>query len=999
MANNVNLSRISGSTIENPSPTSDSGGGVPYDQFGHGHYFSKKTFHKPTYCHHCTDMLWGLIGQGFICEVCNFVVHERCLKTVVSPCSTVATNVIKNPVPHCWTEGHLKRKFCNVCRKRIEDQSAVRCEVCEYCVHVECQDFSVPDCKECATYVPEQELKEVVQTHHWREGNLPANSKCHYCKKTCWSTECLAGMRCEWCGITAHAACYRHLSIECNFSWLQSIMLPPFAVSIPRTDVPLETIIGVKSKKESQTPRIIPDETPEFDRRGDKDSDEFPSPKDKDKDEETIKVFDGNASMKRKTYRTITISRNANKDQIVAACLRAFHIHDDPRHYIITDAYARPEREISDFMPVQSLIRTEGKRCGIYFRYKPPNPDEGAIRVYPGRLNVTDTYRVISVTIDTGVDEVMVEALDQFGLDSSDLNRYRLVEVSLEKGCVHERTMDNNESPWAIIKGLARESIRQKENTRFYLQQVDEVYCSNVAIFVGNLPANLSQRHYERILVDFLGKPYKYRQIGPIYYEYGSMILTYDNADIAVKAYYMLRESIYDDKNLLVLLLPNIMPEMVPKGVRPLLVFVNVKSGGCQGLELISSFRKLLNPYQVYDLENGGPLPGLYVFRHIKDYKILVCGGDGTVGWVLQCLDNVGQDSECQTPPCAIVPLGTGNDLARVLRWGPGYTGQEDPITVLKDVIDAEEIRLDRWTVVIHQEETGERQSSNQEDNTAIMVMNNYFGLGIDADLCLGFHNAREENPERFNSRLHNKGVYVKMGLKKMVSRKSWQNFNKDIRLEVDGKHVVLDSKVEGIIILNILSWGSGANPWGPEKDDQFSKPNHYDGMLEIVGVNGVVHMGQIQSGLSSAKRIAQGGHIRIKILTDMPVQVDGEPWIQSPGEIVILKSAVKATMLRKSKMKRRNTEPSLPPGTTTGSNEACVAGSSSSSTSIILSSTSTTSTLSTITTATEFMTGLSSSSSSTTTTTTATTTGTGRRCLREKDEFGKLEKIFSETE
>ena len=57
-------------------------------------------------------------------------------------------------------------------------------------------------------------------------------------------------------------------------------------------------------------------------------------------------------------------------------------------------------------------------------------------------------------------------------------------------------------------------------------------------------------------------------------------------------------------------------------------------------------------------------------------------------------------------------------------------------------------------------------------------------------------------------------------------------------------------------------SWGSGANPWGPEKDDQFSKPNHYDGMLEVVGVNGVVHMGQIQSGLRSAMRIAQGGHV-----------------------------------------------------------------------------------------------------------------------------------------
>jgi len=35
---------------------------------GHGHFFSKKTFHRPTYCHHCTDMLWGLIGQGYLCE-------------------------------------------------------------------------------------------------------------------------------------------------------------------------------------------------------------------------------------------------------------------------------------------------------------------------------------------------------------------------------------------------------------------------------------------------------------------------------------------------------------------------------------------------------------------------------------------------------------------------------------------------------------------------------------------------------------------------------------------------------------------------------------------------------------------------------------------------------------------------------------------------------------------------------------------------------------------
>lgn len=92
------------------------------------------------------------------------------------------------------------------------------------------------------------------------------------------------------------------------------------------------------------------------------------------------------------------------------------------------------------------------------------------------------------------------------------------------------------------------------------------------------------------------------------------------------------------------------------------------------------------------------------------------------------------------------------------------------------------------------------------EDNSQIFVMNNYFGIGIDADLCLDFHNAREENPNKFNSRLHNKGVYVKMGLRKMVGRKMCKDLHREIRLEVDGKLVELPP-VEGIIILNILRY------------------------------------------------------------------------------------------------------------------------------------------------------------------------------------------------
>ena len=48
----------------------------------------------------------------------------------------------------------------------------------------------------------------------------------------------------------------------------------------------------------------------------------------------------------------------------------------------------------------------------------------------------------------------------------------------------------------------------------------------------------------------------------------------------------------------------------------------------------------------MFDVLKGGPLVGLYVFRNIPKYRILACGGDGTIGWVLQCLDIAKQVSE-----------------------------------------------------------------------------------------------------------------------------------------------------------------------------------------------------------------------------------------------------------------------------------------------------------------------------------------------------------------
>ena len=114
-----------------------------------------------------------------------------------------------------------------------------------------------------------------------------------------------------------------------------------------------------------------------------------------------------------------------------------------------------------------------------------------------------------------------------------------------------DRPLDPNDRPWGIVKEIGKESIRQMELMRFYLQQKQDPHGPNIALFVGNLPTNLSQRNYENLLTERLGAENKFSSIGPIYYEYGSMVITYEDAIKAVRALYILRDCFLDEKHLL----------------------------------------------------------------------------------------------------------------------------------------------------------------------------------------------------------------------------------------------------------------------------------------------------------------------------------------------------------------------------------------------------------------------------------------------------------------
>uniref|UniRef100_A0A8D0WKG8 Diacylglycerol kinase n=1 Tax=Sus scrofa TaxID=9823 RepID=A0A8D0WKG8_PIG len=607
--------------------------------------------------------------------------------------------------------------------------------------------------------------------------------------------------------------------------------------------------------------------------------------------------------------------------------------------------------------------------------------------------------------------------------------------------------------------------------------------------------------------------------------------------------------------------------------VSPLLVFVNSKSGDNQGVKFLRRFKQLLNPAQVFDLMNGGPHLGLRLFQKFDNFRILVCGGDGSVGWVLSEIDKLNLNKQCQL---GVLPLGTGNDLARVLGWGGSYDDDTQLPQILEKLERASTKMLDRWSIMTYElklppkasllpeppeasdefymtiyedsvaahltkilnsdehavvissakilcetvkdfvakvekahektldkavvadavaskcsvlnekleqllqalhtdsqaasvlpglspliveedpvessseeslcesreqllddtpkpssqkaikpreimlranslkkavrqvieeagkvmddqtvhasepvnqsfdydsTETDESKEESKEDdakesvtvktaprspdgrasrpqtdsgpgpavaaskenlpvlNTRIIcpglraglaasiagssiinkmllanidpfgatpfidpdpdsvdgysekcVMNNYFGIGLDAKISLEFNNKREEHPEKCRSRTKNLMWYGVLGTRELLQR-SYKNLEQRVQLECDGQYIPLPS-LQGIAVLNIPSYAGGTNFWGGTKeDDIFAAPSFDDKILEVVAIFDSMQMAVSRVIKLQHHRIAQCRTVKITIFGDegVPVQVDGEAWVQPPGIIKIV--------------------------------------------------------------------------------------------------------------
>jgi diacylglycerol kinase (ATP) len=203
---------------------------------------------------------------------------------------------------------------------------------------------------------------------------------------------------------------------------------------------------------------------------------------------------------------------------------------------------------------------------------------------------------------------------------------------------------------------------------------------------------------------------------------------------------------------------------------------------------------------------------------------------------------------------------------------------------------------LDRWQVRITPSLMGEVEQKT-------FVLNNYFSIGLDAQIALQFHKMREANPSLFVSRTLNKGIYGVYGVQKLVDAPPVLS-EIGVEVLVSGEPLLPESlqKLQCIVWQNIPSYGGGSILWGdhnPSTEPHILPCKMDDGILEVVGLRDIAHVAGIQATVMSGTKLGQGHEFVITIEKECPIQVDGEPFTIGPSTIAI-------THLNKAQMLKR---------------------------------------------------------------------------------------------
>lgn len=314
-----------------------------------------------------------------------------------------------------------------------------------------------------------------------------------------------------------------------------------------------------------------------------------------------------------------------------------------------------------------------------------------------------------------------------------------------------------------------------------------------------------------------------------------------------------------------------------------IIALININSGNKLGLNILKLIK---NKYKYYAFDIFDISDELLLEKITKKSRIIIGGGDGTISYALSMLKKLNIDN-----PIAILPLGCGNELAHSIGWSKKYNKKN--LTKYMNFIHGNNISdIDIWNIKYNDIDI--YNENNLYNNNRNKIMASFLSIGFDANICQQFHVIRQNMKKDF-SIFKSHLLYIKLGFKELFN--SSEFVNNYIDLYVDNIKINLKN-IRSLQILNINSMARYVDFFGTGKSNKndiikdYTKPKFNDNLLEIVGTKSISKMMKLRMKISHAQRIAQGKKIVIIFKKSLPIQIDGEGWInpETTIEISLLK-------------------------------------------------------------------------------------------------------------
>ena len=117
--------------------------------------------------------------------------------------------------------------------------------------------------------------------------------------------------------------------------------------------------------------------------------------------------------------------------------------------------------------------------------------------------------------------------------------------------------------------------------------------------------------------------------------------------------------------------------------------------------------------------------------------------------------------------------------------------------------------------------------------------------------------------------------------------RQDYHGINRRLSLKIDGEEVQIPDESQGVILTNIDSFAGGSRLW--QSGGGFREPSHSDEMVEVVSVEGPLHLGQIKTGISQGQKLGQCKRVEVRLNQKTHIQFDGEPELLQPCRATVV--------------------------------------------------------------------------------------------------------------